>query len=110
MPKTSEGDYIGVRSRLIHIDALLRKGDYPNQPALAKCCGVSSKTIQRDLEYLQYNMQAPLAYDPARRGYHYTQAGFFLPLVFASGTDFQAIKVIGELVSQYEGTPLGELM
>ena len=105
-----DDDYIGVRSRLIHIDACIRKKDYPNQSTLAKRCGVSTKTIQRDLDYLKYNMSAPLDYDPSRKGYFYKEEGFFLPLVFASGTDFQAIQVIGELVSQYEGTPLGDLM
>ena len=35
-----DGDYIGIRSRLIHIDARIRKKDYPNQSTLAKLCGV----------------------------------------------------------------------
>ena len=110
MSRTSEGDYIGVRGRLIQIDGRLRKGDYPNQGILAKLCGVSNKTIQRDLEYLKFSMNAPLEYDASRKGYFYAEKGFFLPLVFASGADFQAIKIIGELVAQYEGSPLGERM
>jgi proteasome accessory factor B len=59
---------------------------------------------------MKFNMSCPLEYDAHRKGWHYTDAGFFLPLVFASGTEFQAIKVIGELVAQYDGTPLGDMM
>ena len=111
MPQiTPDGDYIGIRSRLLVIDARIRRGGYPNQRTLSELCGVSNKTVQRDLEYLKLNMKAPLEYDASRKGYYYSKQGFFLPLVFASGTEFQAIKVIGELVSQYEGTPLGEMM
>ena len=37
LPKTTAtGDYIGVRSRLIHIDALIRKGDFARSDAEAR--------------------------------------------------------------------------
>jgi predicted DNA-binding transcriptional regulator YafY len=105
-----EGDYTGPRARLYILDERIRRGDYPSHKSLAKHCGVSTKTIQRDLAYMQYNMDCPLEYDEHRKGWHYTAEEFFLPLSFASREDFQAILIIGELVGQYAGTPLGGTM
>jgi len=108
--RADRGDYVGQRARVKLIDARIRRGDYPSQATLARMCGVSVRTMQRDLEYLRVNMNCPLEYDPSRKGWYYTEAGRFLPATFASRDDLQALLVTGELVAAYAGTPLGPRM
>jgi len=105
-----DGEALSMLARMFVIDGRIRKGDYPSQSALAKLCGVSQKTIQRDLQYLQFSIGAPLMYDSSEKGWHYEDKGFFLPAQFASKHELQALLVLGETLSQYEGTPLGESM
>ncbi len=101
------GDYAGPRLRAHLLDERIRRGDCPTARALAGHVGVSTRTLHRDLDYLRYSLHAPLAYDAERGGWSYTQPGFFLPLVFADGDDFQALLILGQALAQYAGTPLG---
>ncbi len=66
---------------------------------------VSSKIIQRDLEYMRYQLDAPLEYSAKHRGYHYTEENFKLPAISIKESDLFAIYLTEELLAQYEGTP-----
>ena len=44
--------------RLLFIDRKFREGDYPNCTTLAEEREVSVKTIQRDIDYLKYELSA----------------------------------------------------
>jgi predicted DNA-binding transcriptional regulator YafY len=100
----------GRSRRMQELVARLRHGDYPSPPLLAEWLGTCAKTIQRDLMDMRDKLGWPVQYDRARKGWHLTEKGFYLPLAFASKEDLQAIMVLGELVSQYGDTPLGESM
>ena len=67
--------------RLLALDQLLRNNKYPNCTSFAEEWEISTKTAQRDLEYLQDRMGAPLQYDALKRGYYYTEPTFMLPTV-----------------------------
>lgn len=108
--RENRGDYVGPRARLELIDARIRRGDFPSQATLARLCGVSLRTMHRDLDYLRFSMGCPLAYDPSRKGWFYAQPGRFLPAAFASRDDLHALLITAELVAAYEGTPLGPRM
>ena len=61
--------------RLVFIDERIstgmRTGRYPNCRTLAAAYeGVSAKTIQRDLDYMKWQLGAPLAYDADANGYY----------------------------------------
>lgn len=47
--------------RLHKIDQLIRQKRYPNVPALSRCLEVSTRTIERDLEFLRDRLGAPLS-------------------------------------------------
>jgi proteasome accessory factor C len=100
----------GRSRRMQELMARLRQGDYPSPTILAEWQGTCAKTIQRDLLDMRDTLGWPVHYDRARKGWHLTEKGFYLPLAFASKEDLQAIMVLGELVSQYGDTPLGESM
>lgn len=92
--------------RLLFIDRKLREGHYPNCSTLAKEWEVSVKTIQRDLEYLKYELDAPVEYDSARRGYYYSEAQFSLPAINISESDLFAVCLAENALRQFRNTPL----
>src|SRR5882724_7108606 len=89
--------------------AWLRKGDQSSKK-LAALCGMRPKTIQRDLIAMRDERKWPVTFDNKQKTWRLTNAGFYLPLTFASNDDFQAILVLGELVAHFGNTPLGESM
>ena len=73
--------YKPQHSRLLFIDRKIGEGRYPNCGTLAEEWEVSSKTIMRDLDYMRYQLEAPLEYSAKNRGYYYTEENFKLPIV-----------------------------
>ena len=102
----SGGDYLSRWKRIVLIDQRLRADDYPTKRALAELCGVTTKTIQRDIEAMRVETGAPISYDAKRRGYHYTDKRFAVPAAALGERDLFALMVAENAVAQYEGTPL----
>jgi hypothetical protein len=50
----------------------IKTGRYPNRTKLAETIEVTTKTIQRDIDYMRYQMSVPIEFDFARGGYHLT--------------------------------------
>lgn len=101
-----EGDYLARWKRIHQIDALVRKGDHPSASRLARACGVSTKSIYRDIEAMRSELRAPLEYDSSRKGFRYAGAGYQIPATALSERDLFALMVTENAVTQYEGTPL----
>lgn len=89
--------------RLNQIHQALRTGRYPT---LAQLCAVtdgsSVRTVKRDLRVLRHDLGAPLKFDRARGGYHYSEPGWEFPLVrmtegelLAFFTAERALKAVG---------------
>ncbi len=93
-------------SRLLFIDKKIREGKYPNCSSLAGEWEVSSKTIQRDIEYIRDMLDAPLAYSAKKRGYYYTENSFTLPAFDLNDSDLFAIFIADKLLQQYKNTPV----
>jgi proteasome accessory factor B len=89
---------------MLRIHQALQSGRHPNASTLAASLEVSSKSIHRDLEFMRDRMELPLEYDPARKGYHYTQeVGNFPTLQITEGELF-ALLVAEKALQQYRGT------
>jgi len=67
---------------------------------------VQRKTIQRDIDYLRYQLDAPIAYSAAQRGYYYTETRYRLPAISIRECDLFAIYIGRGLLEQYANTPL----
>jgi predicted DNA-binding transcriptional regulator YafY len=93
-------------SRLLFIDKKIRDQTYPNCSSLAEEWEVSSKTIQRDIEYLRDMLDAPLSYSAKNRGYFYTENSFTLPAFDLNDSDLFAIFIADKLLQQYKNTPV----
>lgn len=50
----------------------------PSCASLARDYGVSTSTIQRDLDYLRNQLDTALAYSALHRGFHYTKGRYIL--------------------------------
>lgn len=101
-----DGDYLSRWKRILHIDARLRDGSWPPATKLARECGVSTKSIYRDLDALRCELDAPIVYDATRKGFSYSDPGFAIPAAALSERDLFALMVAENAVAQYEGTPL----
>ena len=92
--------------RLLFIDKRLKDKTYPNCTALAKEWEVSAKTIQRDIEYMKYELDAPIEYESIKHGYYYTEDTFSLPSINISESDLFAVFIAERALSQFRNTPV----
>jgi predicted DNA-binding transcriptional regulator YafY len=93
-------------TRLLFITTEIKRGKFPNCIFLANKWEVSSKTIQRDIEYLKDQRDAPIEYDPLKKGYYFTEPSWDLPALSLSEGDAFAICIAEKALEQYQDTPL----
>ena len=91
--------------RLLFIDQKLRDssrgGKLPNCTSLADEWETSPRTIQRDIEFLKWEMDAPIEYDRSRHGYYYSEPDFVLPALRIGEGDLFAICLAEKVLRQY---------
>jgi len=96
--------------RLLFIDEQIRGGKFPSCATLGAKYEVSAKTIQRDVDYLKDELDAPIEYDATRHGLFYRDKTWFLPAILMSEGDILALLVGTQALEIYKGTPVaGEL-
>jgi len=98
--------YKPQHSRLLFIDRKIREGQHPNCSSMAEEWEVSRKTIQRDLDYMRYQLDAPVEYSAKHRGYFYTEEQYKLPAMNIRESDLFGVYLAEKLLVQYEGTPI----
>lgn len=86
----------------------IRGGGYPNCSTLASELGCSYKTINRDIDHLRYEFNAPIGYDPRRAGFHFTDPTWFMQSMVASERDLLLLLVGVKALDMYGGTPLAQ--
>lgn len=64
--------------------------------------------MQRDIDYLRYQLDAPIEYSARQRGYYYTEERFQLPAMDIRESDLFGVYLAEKLLVQYEGTPVYE--
>ncbi len=92
--------------RLLFIERKIKEDRYPNCAKLAHEWEVSPKTIQRDIDYLRDELGAPIAYDPLRHGYYFTEKNFSLPAMHISESDLFTVCIAQNVLRQFRNTPL----
>jgi len=91
--------------RMMQIHAELAAGKFPNCSTLARTIEVSTKTIQRDLEFMRDRLNLPLEWNPLRNGYHYTEEVDSFPTLTITEGELFALLVAEKALQQYRGTP-----
>lgn len=96
--------------RMMQIHDELEQRRYPNCTSLARRFEVSTKTIQRDIDFMRDRWKYPIEYDQDRRGFYYTRPVESLPLVTITEGEAIAIMVAQKAIQQYRGTPYEALL
>jgi predicted DNA-binding transcriptional regulator YafY len=92
--------------RLQTIHHEIKEGRRPNTSSLSRKLSVSSKTVQRDIDYLRDELDAPIEFDRDANGYRYSRADYVLPFLPVDGNDLFAIGVAAQVFELFGGTPL----
>ena len=70
---------MSLLERLYAFHHSIEQGRFPNATMLVNEFEISLATAKRDIAYLRDRLLAPLAYNPQKFGYYYTEEGFSLP-------------------------------
>ena len=79
--------------RLLDLDRRLRNSEHPNCTSFAAEWEISTKTAQRDFDFLRDRMGAPLEYDALKRGYFYSEPTFMMPAVQLNEGELAALLI-----------------
>ena len=92
--------------RMQYIDRMLKERRFPNCTGIARYFEVSTKSIQRDIEYMRDALNAPIAYDVHHKGYYYDKPGwsFFLSAILER-REAEALVATRKVLAQYRGSP-----
>jgi predicted DNA-binding transcriptional regulator YafY len=82
----------------------IKTGRYPNRTKLAETIEVTTKTIQRDIDYMRYQMSVPIEFDYARGGYYFTKPMTELPLFQLTEAELVSVFVAQKALEAYKGT------
>jgi predicted DNA-binding transcriptional regulator YafY len=90
--------------RMMRIHHEIASGSYPNASTLARELEVSTKSVQRDLEFMRDRLNLPLEYDGSRFGYHYTEPVSSFPNLQITEGELVALLIAEKALEQYRGT------
>lgn len=92
--------------RIIKIDELLQTGRWYTAKEIAQAVdgSYSSRTIQRDLEYMRDTMNAPI--ESGSQGYRYYEKNFFIKSIPLTEGEVFSVAVLNPLLEQYRNTPI----
>ena len=82
----------------------IKTGRYPNRTKLADTIEVTTKTIQRDIDYMRYQMSVPIEFDFAKGGYYFTKPMTELPLFQLTEAELVSVFVAQKALEAYRGT------
>lgn len=90
--------------RMLRIHQAVQSGDFPNATSLAYDLEVSTKSIQRDIDFMRDRLNLPLTFDSARRGYYYSELVSAFPTFQITEGELFALVVAEKALQQYRGT------
>jgi len=91
-----------ARIHIIHEE--LSAGRFPNCSSLAGMLEVSTKTIQRDLDFMRDEFGMPLEYDPSQNGYRYTEEVEAFPPLQIGIEELMSLFVARKVMASMAGT------
>ncbi len=89
---------------MLRIHQAVQEGHFPNATKLARQLEVSTKSIQRDLEFMRDRLGLPIEYDAARYGYFYSEEVSSFPTLQITEGELFALLVAEKALQQYRGT------
>lgn len=96
------GNYL-IFERYFWFHQEVKKGRFPNARSLAEHFELSTKTAQRNINFMRDRLSAPLEYDASRKGYYYTDYTFELPPFQTTQEEILSIQIARNLLSTSAG-------
>src|SRR4051794_36389504 len=109
--KSLEKSRFNTQPQLTRYYALVKRiqrGDYPSQKVLAAELEKTTRTIQRDLDYIRDFWHLPLAYEPYRYGYYFSEPVGNFPRIPISEGELVSVFIAQKALGMYHGTPFEE--
>lgn len=91
-------------ARMMWLHERLKAGSFPNCRKLAEDLEVSTKTIQRDIDFMRDRLGLPIEYDQLHFGFFYTEPVTSFPSIEVSEGEIVALFVAKKALEQYRGT------
>jgi proteasome accessory factor B len=91
-------------ARMLQIHQSLQTGTFPNTSTLSRDLEVSTKSIQRDLDFMRDRLDLPVEFDSRRGGYFYTQEVKAFPSLQITEGELVALVIAEKALQQYRGT------
>ena len=95
-----------LESRIQWLHLQIFEGRYPNAYRLSEKFSMSHRQAQRDIDYLRREMNAPIAYDSAKKGFYYSEP-FSLPSFISRANEADYTEIMSSL-KQKGGAGVGE--
>ncbi len=89
---------------MLRLHQKLKAGAFPNCRNVADELEVSTKTIQRDIDFMRERLGLPIEYDQLHFGFAYTEPVANFPAVEVSEGELVALFVAQKAMEQYKGT------
>jgi predicted DNA-binding transcriptional regulator YafY len=113
-PRVRDLAFAAAKSRTLHsrpplsrfqeIFHAIKTGRFPNRTQLARSIEVTTKTIQRDLDYMRHQLSLPIEFNYAQGGYYFTKPMTDLPLFRLTESELVSIFVAQKALEAYKGT------
>ncbi len=97
-----------IYERFVWFDNQVRARKYPNATSLAGAFEISTKTAQRDIEFMRDRLLCPLCYDASQKGYCYDDDTFSLPMVYLSSGELSALLIAKKMLQDISGGYIGD--
>jgi len=97
-----------IYERFIWFDDRVRAQKYPNASSLAEKFEVSTKTAQRDIEFMRDRLYCPLEYNKNKKGYYYEDDTFSLPMVYLSSRELSSLMIARKMLQDISGGYIGD--
>lgn len=83
----------------------IKEGRFPNCRKLAELLEISSKTVQRDIDFMRDRLNLPIEYNPLMFGFFYSRPVASFPTIDVTEGELVALFVAQKALAQYKGTP-----
>lgn len=101
-PSTKQLNFVQL-SRIAYIDKELATGNFPSAKLLADQYQVSTKSIQRTVDFMKTTFNAPIVFDRKFKGYYYSEKNFRLNLLSLNEKDLYTLALMQKALDQTSG-------
>ena len=96
-----------IYERFVWFDNQVRGRKYPNATSLSEQFEISTKTAQRDIDFMRDRLLCPLHYDSSQKGYYYDDETFSLPMVYLSSEELSSLLIARKMLQDISGGSIG---